>query len=100
MTLVMLVMWQALPVQHAWSAPPGEAIQDSVVNIQRHWVECLSAAGQDSGGGLASVYGGRYAGAAEPETSGRDNLNTLALVEAAYASAAEGCVVDLDDAYE
>lgn len=43
--------------------------QDSVVSIQRHWLECL-----DTG--------------AEPATSGRDNLRTFALVEAAYQSAA------------
>ena len=42
--------------------------QESVLNTQRHWVESLKA--------------GR-----EPETSGRDNLKTYALVEAAYESA-------------
>ncbi|KKC34384.1 hypothetical protein WH91_03165 [Devosia psychrophila] len=43
--------------------------QDSVVSIQRHWLDCLDH--------------NRV-----PATSGADNLKTLALVEAAYASAA------------
>jgi predicted dehydrogenase len=54
-----------------WGARPWHNIQDSVVNIQRHWVDSLN--------------GGR-----PPETSGRDNVRTLALVEAAYQSAARG----------
>ncbi|GGD98136.1 oxidoreductase [Aureimonas endophytica] len=54
-----------------WASRPWHNIQESVAAIQRHWVEALRA--------------GR-----EPETSGRDNLKTLALVEAAYASAAKG----------
>jgi predicted dehydrogenase len=56
------------PPLHAWAQRPWFNIQDSVVNIQAHWLECLR--------------NGR-----EPQTSGRDNLRTLALVEAAYASA-------------
>ena len=52
-----------------WASRPWHTIQESVLAIQRHWAECLRA--------------GR-----EPQTSGRDNLQTLALVEAAYASAA------------
>ena len=86
------------PVQHPWSAAPGEAIQDSVVNIQQHWVQCLrgDSAGHDRGGGAGGSFDGRYASAVEPETSGRDNLRTLALVEAAYLSAASGSVVQLD----
>jgi len=59
------------PPLHAWAQRPWFNIQDSVLNIQAHWLECLIA--------------GR-----EPQTSGRDNLRTLALVEAAYASAAAG----------
>jgi len=55
----------------AWGARPWHNIQESVIAIQRHWLECLRD--------------GR-----EPETSGRDNLKTLELVEAAYASAALG----------
>lgn len=56
---------------YPWSAPPGQAIQESVVEIQRHWVECFRS--------------GR-----EPETTGRDNLRTLELTFAAYASAERG----------
>jgi predicted dehydrogenase len=51
-----------------WASRPWHNIQESVQAIQQHWVECLRA--------------GR-----EPATSGRDNLQTLALVEAAYQSA-------------
>ena len=57
------------PPLHPWAERPWFNIQDSVVNIQAHWLACLRD--------------GR-----EPQTSGRDNLRTLALVEAAYASAA------------
>ncbi len=52
-----------------WTSEPWHVSQESVLNIQRHWVECFKA--------------GR-----EPDTSGRDNLKTYALVEAAYESAA------------
>lgn len=54
--------------RYAWSSSPFEVIQESVVAIQRHWVECLLE--------------GRA-----PETSGADNLKTLDLVFAAYTSA-------------
>lgn len=57
-----------------WTSEPWHVAQESVLNAQRHWVACLEA--------------GR-----EPETSGRDNLKTYALVEAAYQSAAEGRAV-------
>jgi predicted dehydrogenase len=60
-----------------WAARPWHNIQESVLAIQRHWSECLRA--------------GR-----EPQTSGRDNLKTLALVEAAYASAASLQRIDPD----
>lgn len=56
------------PPLHAWAERPWFNIQDSVLNIQAHWLQCL----RDG---------------KEPQTSGRDNLKTLALVEAAYASA-------------
>lgn len=59
----------APPALH-WAQSPWEAIQDSVVRIESHWLDCLRA--------------GR-----EPATSGRDNLKTLALVEAVYLSAKE-----------
>lgn len=55
------------PETYAWSTPPGQAIQDGVVAIQRHWVDCLRH--------------GR-----EPETSGADNLKTLELVFGTYTS--------------
>ena len=51
-----------------WTSEPWHVTQESVLNTQRHWVECLRS--------------GR-----EPDTSGRDNLKTYALVEAAYESA-------------
>jgi D-apiose dehydrogenase len=53
----------------SWASRPWHNIQESVVAIQRHWVDCLRS--------------GR-----EPTTSGADNLKTLALVEAAYSGAA------------
>lgn len=59
------------PPLHDWAQRPWFNIQDSVVNIQSHWLQCLRAGH-------------------EPQTSGRDNLKTLALVEAAYRSAATG----------
>ena len=65
------------PLMLPWASWPWNNIQESVVAIQRHWTACLRA--------------GR-----ETETSGRDNLKTFALVEAAYASAASGSVVAID----
>jgi len=59
------------PPLHPWAERPWFNIQDSVVNIHAHWLACL----RDGH---------------EPQTSGRDNLRTLALVEAAYASAGAG----------
>jgi predicted dehydrogenase len=64
----------------AKSLPPGETdkawriVQDSVYHTQAHWLDCFR--------------NGR-----EPETSGRDNLKTFGLVEAAYESAATGQAV-------
>jgi D-apiose dehydrogenase len=54
-----------------WAVKPWHNIQESVSIIQQHWVDCLRK--------------GR-----EPHTSGRDNLHTLALVEAVYESAGTG----------
>lgn len=59
------------PPDHPWGRPPSEAVHDSVLNIQRHWVECLREE-------------------REPETSGRDNLRTLELMFGAYVSASTG----------
>ncbi|CAG4918013.1 Gfo/Idh/MocA family protein [Paraburkholderia gardini] len=64
------------PPPLAWASAPWEAIQGSVLNIQRHWIECLR-------------------NGCEPATSGRDNLKTLTLVEATYLSAREGRTVTL-----
>ena len=58
------------PPLHPWAQRPWHNIQDSVLNIQAHWLDCLCSG-------------------ATPQTSGEDNLRTLALVEAAYASAAD-----------
>ena len=54
--------------------PPVHPAQDSVYHTQAHWLDSLRQ--------------GR-----EPETSGRDNLRTFAIVEAAYESAASGQAV-------
>ncbi|MBX2880827.1 MAG: Gfo/Idh/MocA family oxidoreductase, partial [Granulosicoccus sp.] len=51
-----------------WASKPWHNIQESVLAIQTHWIESL-------------------ANNAQPDTSGADNLKTLALVEAAYQSA-------------
>jgi D-apiose dehydrogenase len=51
-----------------WASRPWHNIQESVQTIQQHWVDCLRT--------------GR-----EPATSGRDNIKTLVLVEAAYKAA-------------
>jgi predicted dehydrogenase len=59
-----------------WAQRPWHNIQESVFNIQQHWVECLRSG-------------------VEPATSGNDNIKTFALVEAAYQSAASGKTVEL-----
>ncbi|TGQ68443.1 MAG: Gfo/Idh/MocA family oxidoreductase [Mesorhizobium sp.] len=61
----------------AWASRPWHNIQESVLAIQKHWVDSL-AAGK------------------EPATSGADNLKTFALVEAAYAGAASRAPVQID----
>jgi D-apiose dehydrogenase len=61
-----------------WASKPWHNIQESVVLIQQHWVDCLKAN-------------------REPDTSGRDNLQTLALVEAVYESAKSGKTVSIAD---
>ena len=52
----------------SWTSEPWHAAQESVLNTQAHFIDCL-------------VYG------REPATSGADNLKTYALVMAAYAAA-------------
>ncbi|GGD23076.1 Gfo/Idh/MocA family protein [Aureimonas glaciei] len=59
------------PVLLPWASRPWHNIQESVLTIQQHWIDCLREN-------------------REPATSGRDNLSTLALVEAAYRSAGDG----------
>jgi predicted dehydrogenase len=61
-----------------WASRPWHNIQESVAAIQRHWIECLKTG-------------------AEPATSGADNLQTFALVEAAYQSADSRLPVQLKD---
>lgn len=60
----------AAPADYSPGSDQWLPTQDSVVSIQRHWLDCLETG-------------------AEPATSGRDNLRTFALVEAAYESAAK-----------
>lgn len=60
----------------SWAERPWHNIQESVRNIQAHWIATLRR---------GSV----------PDTSGTDNLKTFALVEAAYESAATGQTVRL-----
>jgi D-apiose dehydrogenase len=66
------------PTLLPWASRPWHNIQESVALIQKHWIE-------------------RLASGREPDTSGRDNLKTFALVEAAYRSAETGQTVDLED---
>jgi predicted dehydrogenase len=54
----------------AWTSQPWHTAQESVLNTQRHWIDCLRK-------GIP------------PQTSGEDNLRTYALTMAAYRSAAE-----------
>jgi predicted dehydrogenase len=61
----------ASPPMLSWAERPWHNIQESVLAIERHFADCLRE--------------GR-----EPETSGADNLGTLALVHAAYESAGNG----------
>lgn len=79
-----IVVTTAQGVQHIDATPrtlpgtpgPPNAIPESVLNIQRHWLACLN--------------GGRT-----PDTSGEDNLKTLELTFSAYRSAEAGDVVRL-----
>ncbi|AZO29048.1 Gfo/Idh/MocA family oxidoreductase [Mesorhizobium sp. M1B.F.Ca.ET.045.04.1.1] len=61
-----------------WASRPWHNIQESVMAIQKHWVDCLTSA-------------------KEPATSGADNLKTFALVEAAYAGAASRQPVRIEE---
>jgi D-apiose dehydrogenase len=59
-----------------WASRPWHNIQESVARIQQHWVDCVSRG-------------------EEPATSGRDNLQTFALVEAVYESARTSHTIEL-----
>ena len=65
------------PPVPAWGARPWHLVQDSVAAFEAHVVDVLR-------------------GAAEPQPSGRHNLDTLAMTLAAYRSAARDEIVDLD----
>jgi predicted dehydrogenase len=60
-----------------WATRPWHNIQDSVQSIQQHWIDCLRT---------------RH----EPATSGRDNIQTLALVEATYLAAKTGATIEVN----
>jgi predicted dehydrogenase len=64
------------PTLLSWASRPWHNIQESVFAIQQHWADSLKAA-------------------TETSTSGRDNLKTFALVEAAYESAASNATIDI-----
>jgi len=57
-----------------WTSQPWHVAQESVLNTQRHWVDCLRRG-------------------VEPAVSGADNLKTYALVDAAYEAAARRAAV-------
>jgi D-apiose dehydrogenase len=62
----------------SWASKPWHNIQESVALIEQHWVDCLKSG-------------------TEPATSGRDNLQTLALVEATYESASTKQTVKISE---
>jgi predicted dehydrogenase len=62
---------------HGWTSEPWNGIQDSVVNVNKHWIECLKT--------------GRT-----PETSGEDTLKLLDITLGAYESAESGQVFNVD----
>ncbi|WP_227319334.1 Gfo/Idh/MocA family protein [Acidisoma silvae] len=64
------------PETLSWTQKPWHVLQESVLNLQRHWVDS-------------------WRKGAAPETSGTDNLRTYALVMAAYQSAESGSIVTL-----
>ena len=68
--------FSAEPPVPAWGSRPWHVIQDSVAAFQRHAAAVMR-------------------GAAEPMPSGAFTANTVALVDAAYASAAAGRRIDL-----
>jgi predicted dehydrogenase len=63
------------PAMMPWSTPPWHGVQESVLRIQKHWVQCLQEK-------------------RAPETSGGDSLKTYGLVFGAYESARSREAVD------
>ncbi len=61
---------------HGWTSEPWNGIQDSVVNVNKHWIECLKTGGT-------------------PETSGEDTLKLLDITLGAYESAESGQVFNV-----
>ena len=57
-----------------WASRPWHVVQESVLRTQEHWLDC-------------------FRNGTEPQISGRDNLATLALVEASYESVAKKTAV-------
>lgn len=66
------------PAVPAWGERPWHAVQDSVAAFQAHVLDVL-------------------AGRATPQPSGADNLHTLDLALASYASAVSGLRIDMAD---
>ena len=58
---------------HGWTSEPWNGIQDSVVNVNKHWVDCLR-------------------NGKTPETSGEDTLKLLDITLGAYESIKSGQV--------
>ena len=62
-----------------WTQAPAHAVPESVLTIQRHFVDCLAKGKQ-------------------PDTSGEDNLKTLELTFGAYQAAEQGQTLSLNSA--
>lgn len=60
----------------SWAERPWHNIQESVLHIQQHFVDCVKD-------GI------------NPETNGDDNVQTFALVEAAYTAAKQAVTIDM-----
>lgn len=67
------------PPAPPWAERPWHVVQDSVYNLQAHWLDCLRRG-------------------TVPQPSGADNLRTLDLTFKAYESAASGQAIAIDAA--
>jgi D-apiose dehydrogenase len=67
---------RCVPDYYAWADSRYEVVHSSMVDCQRHLLESIRTK-------------------TEAETSGRDNLRTLAIIEAAYQSAQGGQAIEL-----